>query len=68
MNQLVEGMGLKASPTVSTAVYLFLTGSIGMVHSIANALGEEIGWRGFLVPELFKTMGLTGTALFSGVV
>jgi uncharacterized protein len=61
-------MGLKASPTVSTVVYLHLTGSIGMVHSIANALGEEIGWRGFLVPELFKTTGLTGTALFSGVV
>jgi len=49
-------------------LYLLLTGSIGMVHSIANALGEEIGWRGFLVPELFKTTGLTGTALFSGVV
>ena len=43
-------------------------GSFGLVKSIANALGEEIGWRGFLVPELFKTTGLTGTALFSGVV
>lgn len=68
MDQLVEGMGLKASPAVSTIVYLFLIGSIGMVHSVANGLGEEIGWRGFLVPELFKTMGLTGTALFSGLV
>jgi len=29
---------------------------------------EEIGWRGFLVPELFKTMGFTSAALFSGVV
>jgi uncharacterized protein len=31
-------------------------------------LGEEIGWRGFLVPELFKKMGFTGTALFSGII
>jgi len=35
---------------------------------LATALGEEIGWRGFLVPELFKTMGFTSAALFSGVV
>jgi uncharacterized protein len=68
MGHLVEGMGLKAPPTVSTVVYLFLMGSFGMVRSIGNALGEEIGWRGFLVPELFKTTGLTGTALFSGLV
>jgi membrane protease YdiL (CAAX protease family) len=68
MRQLVEDMGLKASPTVSTIVYLFLAGSFGMVESIANALGEEIGWRGFLVPELFKTTGFTGTALLSGLV
>jgi len=56
MAQLVERMGLKASPTVSTIVYLLLMGSIGMIRSMANALGEEIGWRGFLVPELFKTV------------
>ena len=42
--------------------------SVGLVHSIANGLGEEIGWRGFLVPELFKTMGFTATALFSGII
>jgi hypothetical protein len=45
-------MGLKASPTVSTVVYLILVGSVGLVHSIADGLGEEIGCQGFLVPEL----------------
>ena len=43
-------------------------GSFGLVGSMARALGEEIGWRGFLVPELSKTMGFTSTALISGVV
>jgi len=43
-------------------------GVVGLVQSLATALGEEIGWRGFLVPELFKTMGFTSAALFSGVV
>jgi membrane protease YdiL (CAAX protease family) len=43
-------------------------GSFGFVGSLARALGEEIGWRGFLVPELYKTVGFTGTAFISGIV
>ena len=39
-----------------------------MARGLSTALGEEIGWRGFLVPELYKTMGYTNTALFSGIV
>jgi membrane protease YdiL (CAAX protease family) len=37
-----------------------------MVGSCAAALGEEIGWRGFLVPELAKRTSFTATALISG--
>ena len=33
-----------------------------------GALGEEIGWRGFLVPELNKWMGFKKAALLSGAV
>jgi CAAX protease family protein len=68
MQHLVSRMGLRTSPVVSTVVYVLLTGSFGLVESLATALGEEIGWRGFLVPEMFKTMGYTSTALISGVV
>src|SRR3954453_2310756 len=32
------------------------------------ALGEEIGWRGFLVPELAKWMSFRQTALVSGAI
>jgi membrane protease YdiL (CAAX protease family) len=68
MTLLVQRMGLRASPTVSTVIYILLAGSFGLVKSLASALGEEIGWRGFLVPELFKNIGFTGTALISGAV
>jgi len=68
MQHLVSRMGMHTSPVVSTVVYVLLTGSFGLVESLATALGEEIGWRGFLVPELFRTMGFTSTALISGVV
>lgn len=32
------------------------------------ALGEEIGWRGFLLPELAKNMSFTRASLISGVI
>jgi membrane protease YdiL (CAAX protease family) len=68
MDSLVARVGLHASPLVSTLIYILLGGTFGLIKSLSSALGEEIGWRGFLVPELFKNMGFTGTALVSGVV
>ena len=68
MQSLVARMGLSSSPVVSTVLYVLLTSSFGLIGSLSRALGEEIGWRGFLVPELSKTTGFTGTALFSGIV
>jgi CAAX protease family protein len=50
------------------ALYVILAGVFGTIRSAANALGEEIGWRGFLVPELYKTQGYTRTALISGFI
>jgi membrane protease YdiL (CAAX protease family) len=32
------------------------------------ALGEELGWRGFLVPELSRRMGYTKVAFVSGIL
>jgi membrane protease YdiL (CAAX protease family) len=68
MQQLVTTMGLHASPLISTVLYVLLTGSLGIIGIMSRALGEEIGWRGFLLPELYKKIGFTGAALFSGVV
>jgi len=68
MDAIAARMGLGASPVISTIVYVLLAGSFGMAKGLASSLGEEIGWRGFLVPELFKKIGFTGTALISGVV
>jgi membrane protease YdiL (CAAX protease family) len=67
-DQLATRMGLRISPLASTAAYILLGGIFGMVQSLSTALGEEIGWRGFLVPELFKTTSFTATAFISGIV
>ena len=68
MTRLVSLIGLRVSPVLSTLIYILLAGTFGVVKSTASALGEEIGWRGFLVPELFKTTSFTTTALLSGVI
>ena len=48
--------------------HLFYLATIGVMASSVSALGEEIGWRGFLVPELAKVTTFTKTSLISGVI
>ena len=36
--------------------------------SLTSALGEELGWRGFLVPKLAEGWSFTTTALVSGAI
>lgn len=40
---------------------------IGTLISMLSALGEEIGWRGFMVPALVERLGLNKTLLISGL-
>jgi membrane protease YdiL (CAAX protease family) len=65
---LVEQMHLGGPAWVSVTLAMVLTGVYGLIRSIASALGEEIGWRGFLVPELSRTTSFTATAFISGAV
>jgi membrane protease YdiL (CAAX protease family) len=44
-----------------------LVATLGVIDGAGRALGEEIGWRGFLVPELMKVTSYTGASLLSGV-
>lgn len=40
----------------------------GIAFNLFAAAGEEIGWRGLLVPELSRTMGFTKLALLSSAI
>ena len=55
-------------PAVTLVLFVLLTASLGLVGKTSRALGEEIGWRGFLVPELSKVVGFTGISLISGAM
>jgi membrane protease YdiL (CAAX protease family) len=49
-------------------IYVMITMTAGFIPKTGRALGEEIGWRGFLVPELSKVTGFTGVGLISGLM
>ena len=59
-------------PTASTTLLLsgwfLLLATTGFVRGLASALGEEIGWRGFLTPLLCRHLGFTRGALLTGAV
>jgi membrane protease YdiL (CAAX protease family) len=62
-------LGLGGAPDwVIIAMFVVLQGTTGMISGVGAALGEEIGWRGFLVPELAKALPFTGVALVSGMI
>ena len=48
--------------------YVLLAGSRGVILSCLSGLGEEIGWRGFLVPELARKMSFARVAVASGLI
>jgi membrane protease YdiL (CAAX protease family) len=54
--------------TGSLLLDLFLLLFYGVISSTTSGLGEEIGWRGFLFPSLFKMGGATSAILISGMI
>jgi membrane protease YdiL (CAAX protease family) len=64
-----SSFGLEKWPRVATfGLQIPLLATLGVIGSLANALGEEIGWRGFLLPRLTGQFGFTFGCLISGCV
>jgi len=69
VNGLSKSFGLGSiGDGLTIALYVILLGIFGTIRSAANALGEEIGWRGFFVPALYSNYGFTKTSLVSGLI
>jgi len=67
MNQAAAQYHIQVhSQALFVIVYGIIIATFGLVISALSALGEEIGWRGLLVPELAKKFSFTRTALISG--
>lgn len=69
VSRLSESFGLgEIGDGFIIAFYVLFLGIFGTIRSMSSALGEEIGWRGFLIPELYHNFGFTKTSLISGLI
>jgi membrane protease YdiL (CAAX protease family) len=62
--------GYYTTDNADTAVLqgLIVAATVGFLAAVAFGFGEELGWRGFLVPELAKITNFTNVALISGAI
>ena len=61
------GLGSLSRPLAISGYFLVIA-TTGVIQNCATTLGEEIGWRGFLVPELSKSFSFTATSVVSGLI
>jgi uncharacterized protein len=67
--KMSKALGWPAAPAWLIEVgSLLLFGVLGMVRGVATGLGEEIGWRGFLTPEVTRAWGFTRGTFLTGVI
>lgn len=56
------------SRPLGIGLFFLVVATLGVIKNCATTLGEEIGWRGFLAPELAKRFSFTATSFLSGVI
>jgi len=61
------GLG-PVSRAFGITLHFLVVATIGVIQNCATTLGEEMGWRGFLVPELARRYSFTATAVLSGAI
>jgi membrane protease YdiL (CAAX protease family) len=66
--ELVDTVAAASGRQLTLPIAILTTVIVIFPLSMLTALGEEIGWRGFLVPELAKRYSFGMTALISGVI
>lgn len=68
-HQLTQNLGFAHLPVpLAMAGLIVVLATFGWLNYSLTALGEEIGWRGMLVPELAKILPFWKTALISGII
>jgi membrane protease YdiL (CAAX protease family) len=62
-------LGLRPNvPALPMLVMIGLLASVQFVKSLGSIVGEEVGWRGFLVWELRKVMPFSAVSIVSGLI
>jgi uncharacterized protein len=67
VDQFMPGVSLPLPPGLMIAILTFSTFIIVPFFNLLPSLGEEIGWRGFLLPNL-ESLGKIKAMLISGMI
>jgi membrane protease YdiL (CAAX protease family) len=68
-NDGMRDLGLTFLPRwAAPVIFTIVNGIVVMPAGISSSLGEELGWRGFLAPELMKLVSFTKTCFIVGII
>lgn len=69
VHAVAESVGLNGLPVwASFTLGIIFMATGGVIQNLSMTLGEEIGWRGLLLPELAKHISFTKASLLSGII
>ena len=69
VDEVTKSFGLGPMPAwASIALYFVFTATFTVIRDFATVIGEEIGWRGFLIPELATKHSFPATAMITGFI
>ncbi len=69
LSQTLEAQGTDSSAVGMIVVIQMIVGALtGGIINLPFALGEELGWRGYLLPHLCQSMSIHRAILFSGAI
>lgn len=67
--QWSDELGIESTnQTLVITVMVFLLLTVGVIKNLGSTLGEEIGWRGFLIFELRKVMSFKALVIVSALI
>ncbi|TBW30234.1 CPBP family intramembrane glutamic endopeptidase [Gramella sp. KN1008] len=61
------GMSSENDLLIIISAFFFIS-LVNLLPNMLLSLGEELGWRGFLVPQLIKTTTFLNTVIVSGII
>jgi membrane protease YdiL (CAAX protease family) len=68
----IAGLGVFTThnlpPGQTLETFIWQAAVVGFFIALGSSIGEELGWRGLLAPQLAKITTFTKTSIFSGIV
>jgi membrane protease YdiL (CAAX protease family) len=65
---LKKALAEAGAGALPTPLLFLVLATLGVLQGLISATGEEVGWRGLLVPELAKVTSFTRLSLISGAM